>query len=176
MDRAYFPTFTACCAFGIIYGGEIIDEGYGAGGARLLALAARYASAIAELANLCTLVMIITLNNNASDIINKMNYAVGAGALAKTAAYTLLGIDLSNTALVDHNSITRANLSAIAIAEASEGAEAITCKVHICRLTGLGATIDILSILGTATTVTSNVGNLLNNVLSLNTENCGNFL
>ena len=176
VNRAYFPAFTARSTFVIIYAGEIVYYFDCLGGTSLFALAASYTTVFAELSYLCALVVIITLNNGAGNVLYKMDYAIGASRSAKAAAYTLFGIYLGYTTLGDAYSISWANLSAVAISKTSEGAESIACEVHICGFTGLRTCVDVLSFLGLASSVTRNESNLLDNVLCLNTEDCRNSL
>ena len=137
VNRAYVLTFTARGTFVIIYTGEVVYDLYGAGGTGLFALAAGYAAVLAEFSDLLALVMIVTLNYYAGNILNEMDYTVGTGRSAKTAADALLGIYLGYASVGDHDSISGTNLGAVTVAKTSKGAESVTCEVHICRLTGL---------------------------------------
>ena len=176
MNRAYFPTFTARYTFIVIYSCEIIYYLDCLGGAYFFALSAGYAAVLTELANLCALIVVITLYDDTGYVIYQMNYAVGTGALAKTAAYTFFRIYFRYSALGYGYRVTRADLCAVTVSEAGKGAEAVAREAHISRLTGLRTAIDILSFLGLAGSVTGNVSHALNNVLCLNAENFGDFL
>ena len=176
VNRAYFPTLTAGNTLVVINGGEVICHLDCLGGTRLLTLAAGYTAALTELADLNALVMIITLNYYAGDILYEMDYTVGAGSRAKAAADTFLGVYLGYAALGDADSVSRANLGAVTVAKAGEGAKSVARKIHICRLAGLGTAIDILSLLGLAGAVAGNVSDLLDDVVSLNAENGGDSL
>ncbi len=176
MNGAYFPAFTARNTLVVVYPCEIVYYLYCFGGTGLFALSAGYTAILTELADLCALVVIVALYHNSGYIVYKMDYTVRAGALTKTAADTLFGVYLGYAALGDGNCITGANLSAVTVAETSEGAEAVSCKVHICRLAGRGAAVDILSFFGKTSTVTSDVCHSFDNLSRLDTENCGDFL
>ena len=175
LGRTYVMARTASGTLIVIYYGEIVyylDCSLGAG---LFTLAAGYASVVAEPANLSALVVIVALNYYAGNILYKMNYAVGTGLGTEATTNTFLGIYLCNTALVNAYSITGANLHTVAVSKTREGAESVACKGHICRLAGVRAAVDILSVLGIASTVTANVSNQLDNVLSLYTKDSGNL-
>ena len=139
VNRAYFPAFTARNAFVIIYASEVVDHLNCFGGANFLTLSAGYTAALTELVNRRTLVVIVTLNHYASNILHDMNYTVRAGSGAKAAADTLLRVYLGNTALGDTDGICGTNLGAVTVAKTGKGAESVTGKVHIRRLTGLGS-------------------------------------
>lgn len=174
VDRAYFPAFTARYTLIVINSCEVIYYLYGFGGASLFAFAAGYTATLTELANLYALIMIIAFYYHTGGIIYKMDNTVGAGFCAKTAADTFLGVYLCYTALSNAYGISGADLSAVAVSKAGEGTESVTGEGEICRLTGLGAGIDILSLLWLASAVTGNVGNLLDDVICLDAHNRGN--
>ena len=104
-----------------------------------------------------------------------MNYAVRALLNAHTASNTLSRIDSCNALIVYADGIARANLYAVAVAKAGEGAEIITLVVHISRLTCFGAVVIILLFLGTTESVAGNVCNLLDNVVCCDAHYCGYF-
>ena len=175
VNRAYVLAFTARSAFVIIYSGKIIGYLDCALGTSLFALATSYASVLTELADLCALVMVVTLNHNASGVLHYVNDSVGAGLCTKTASDTLLGIDGCNSAVGNAYSVTGADLSAVTVAKTSKGAESIACKYHICRLAGLRTGINILSLAWQTSAVAGNVSNLLYNVSCLNAEDLGDL-
>lgn len=176
VNGAYFPTFTARNTLVVIYAGKVVYDLDCLGGTGPLTLAASYTAVLAELSDLYALVVIVTLNYNAGYILYEMDYTVGAYLSAKTAADTFLRVYLGYAALGDAYRISGAHLSAVSVAKASEGAKSVACIVHIRSLASLRAGIDIFSLLGLTRSVTSDVSNLLNDVLSLNAENGGNSL
>ena len=176
MHGAYLSALTAGDTLAIVDSCEVIDDLYCLGGTVLFTLTASDTAPLAELTHLCALIVVIALNGNRYGVVYEVDYTVGTGALTEAAADTFLGVYICDTALGNRDSITGADLGTVAVAEAGKGAESVTCKGHICRLTGLWTRVDIFSFLGTASAVTGNVCNLLNDVLCLNTENFGNFL
>ena len=171
MDRAYVPTLTARNTFVVIYARKVIYHLYGFGGAGSLTLAAGYTAALTELSDLNSLVVIVTFNYYAGDILHEMDYTVGADRCAKAAADTLLRVYLGYAALRDAYGISWAYVCTVTVSETGKGTESVTREVEICRLTGLWARIDILSLLGLTSAVAGNVGNLLYDVVCLNAHN-----
>ena len=137
MDRANFSAFSAGNTFIVINSCEVINDPNSLGGTNFFALTASDTAVLTELAYLYTLIVIIALNDNACNVVNKVDYSVRAGALAKTAADTFLGVDFGNSALGNRDSISWAYLSAVTVTEAGEGTESVTREAHICRLAGL---------------------------------------
>ena len=171
----YFPTLAAGNTLVVVYSGKIVYYLDCIYGTVLFTLSAGYTTVLTELANLCALVVIVTLNDNSGYVVHEMDYTVGAGLFTKAASNTFLGIYLRYAALRDGNRITGANLGAVTVSETGEGAEAVTSKAHICRLAGRRAAIDILSLLGKTSTVTSNVSHLLNDLFRLDAEDRGDL-
>lgn len=69
VHRAYFPAFTARYTLVIIYSCKIVYYLYCLGRTGALALSAGYTAVLAELANLCTLVVIVAFNYYACNVI-----------------------------------------------------------------------------------------------------------
>ena len=142
-------------------------------GASLLALHASNASVCAELASDSTLIVIGALNNYLYGIVYKLDDVVGTFANAHAASNTLLRVYLCN-AIRNGDSISGTNTCTVAITKASVVTSLITVIEEICGYTALKAFVVILSFGCVAVTVTSNVCNLFNNVLSFNAKNVGN--
>ena len=137
LRRTVVTAYAASCALGIIYGGKIVVKGYGTGRTLLYTKTAADATVFTDLSYLCALVVVITLNNNALGILDKMNYAVGTFLSAKTAADALLGINLGDMLLrIDADSISRTNLHTVAVAKTSKGTISVTCEEKIRAGTG----------------------------------------
>lgn len=169
MHRAYFPAFTARYTLVVIYSRKIIYYLYCLGRTGALALSAGYAAVLAELANLCSLVVIVAFNYYTSNVVYKMNYSVRTGALAKTAADTLFRVYFGYTSLGYSYRITGTYVCAVTVSKTGKGAEPVARKVHIRSLAGCGTAVNIFSFVGTASAVAGNVRNPLHNVLGLNT-------
>ena len=156
---------TASGALGVVYGGEVIyhlDRAFGTG---FLTLAAAYASVGAYLAYLSTLVMAAALNYNLAGIVDEADYAVGTFLNTQTAAYALGRIYIRYASLgIDGDSISRTYTHTVAVAEAGEGAVAVTRVIDICRRAALRSIVDILTLRGLTRAVAGNVGNALYDV------------
>lgn len=176
LNGAHLSALTARYTFTIIDSCEVINNLNSFSWTSLLALTASDTAVLTELAHLCALVVIIALNCDRDGVIYEVDYTVGTGADAKTAADTFLRIYFGNTALGDRDCVARADLGAVAVAKTGEGTESVTREVHICRLTGLRTCVDILSLLRQTGTVAGNVGNLFDNVLGFDTENLRDLL
>ena len=137
MDRANFSAFSAGNTFIVINSCEVINYLNSLGGTNLFALTASDTAVLTELAYLCALIVIIALNCDRDGVIYEVDYTVGTGADAKTAADTFLRIYFGNTALGNRDSISWAYLCAVTVTEAGEGTESVTREAHICRLAGL---------------------------------------
>ena len=139
VNGANLSAFTASNTLAVINPCQVIHNLNSLCGTSLFALTASDTAVLAEFTHLCALIVIITLNDNAGDIVNEVDYSVGAGALAKTAAYAFLGVDFGNAALGNRDGIAGADLGAVTVAEAGEGTESVSREIHICRLAGLRA-------------------------------------
>lgn len=125
VDRAYFPTLTARNTLVVIYAGKVIYYLYGFGGTGSLTLAAGYTAVLTELSDLDALVVIITFNYYAGDILYEMDYTVGADRCAKAAADTLLRVYLGYAALRDADGISWTYVCAVTVSEAGKGTESV---------------------------------------------------
>ena len=116
----------------------------------------------ADLAHLCALIMARALNNNTGGVVYKADNSVGTFLYTETAANTFSGVDLSYAFFgIDADSVSRANLNAVAVAKAGKGTIAVAGIRHICRKTGLCSVINVLSLAGKAGAVAGNVSNTL---------------
>ena len=175
-NGAYLAAKAAFGAFFVINRGEVVFNGDSAAWAGLFALAARNASVFTVLTDCRTLVMIVTSNDYALCILNQVDYAVGAFLDAHTASDALFRINRGYAVFVYANSVTGADLNAIAVSEAGKVAELVSSVIHIGRLAGFGAVVIVFSVLRGAGAVAGNVCNLLDNVGCLNSEESRNFL
>lgn len=137
MHGAYLSAFAAGDTLTVVDSCEVIDDLYRLGRTVFLTLTASDTAVLAELAYLSALIVIITLNGNCYGVVYEVDYTVGTGALAQTAADTFLGVNICDAALGNRDSITGADLGAVAVAEAGERTESVARKGHICCLTGL---------------------------------------
>ena len=159
----------------VVDSGEIVLDGDSTLGTGLLTLHTADTTIGAILTGESTLILVGALNNNAGGVIDEVDDTVGALAYADAAADTLSGINLCYT-VIDGDSVLRTNHSAVAVAEAGEGAELVTAVCHICGTAGLVALVVALSGSCVTGAVAGNVSNLFYNVLSINTEDSGDLL
>lgn len=165
---ARLVTSSTTRALCIVYGGEVVDKGYGALGAFFGTETAAYAAVLTDLTNLGALVMIVTLYYYTLGIIDEMNYAVGAFLYAKTTADTLSRIDLGNIFLgIYADRVSRTNLHTIAVAKAGEGTVSVAREEEISALAGRRTRVNVFSLFILAGAVTGNISNLFNNVSRL---------
>ena len=174
--RANVIANSAAGAFIIINSGKVIFNRDSTRGAGFLALAAADTAVKANLTDLGALIVARAFNNNSRGIVDKVDNAVGTLLNAKTAAYALSGVNFGNLLFViNANRISRANLQAIAIAKASEGAESVTRIIHISATAGRNTLVLVFFLVGRAGAVTSNVSNLFNNVARFKSHNLADF-
>ena len=140
-------------------------------GAGLLTLHTADTTVGACLVGYSALIIAGALNNHTGLLAYYMNNAVRTGLSAKTAAYALSRINVCDAVFgIDGNSILGANRDTVAISETSVGTYGIARVRKLCSLTGLNSIVNVLSVLGLAVTVTSNVGDLSVNVASSKTN------
>ena len=178
VDAVYGTNLNACaaaCAKALIDGSEVILNGDRTVGTGLLALHTADTAVLAVLTSVCTLIVVRALNDNALGVVDKVDDAVGTLSDADAAADTLLGVNSGN-AVLNLDSVLRTYRNAVAVAEAGVGAESVTAIGHIGGAAGFLALIVVLSFNNVAGTVAGNVSNLLNNLSSLNAENCSDAL
>ena len=176
MHRANLVTTLTTIALAVIYGRNVVNKGYGAVGTSLYTLAAGYTAVLANLAHISTLVVVVTLNNNGGGVIYQMDNAVGAGFCTKTATDTTAWVNFSNSLFgIYANRISGTNGNTVTVAKAGKGAKSVAGKALICYLAALRAVINILSFFGNARAVTSNIGNLFNNISRNKSHNVGNL-
>ena len=171
LNRTYIVTLSTACALAVIDGGKVVFYLDGTLGTVLLTLHAADTAVRTNLTYLCALVVAGALNNNAGGIVDKVDDVVGTGLCTKAATDTLLGIDLCNASVVvNGDSIAGTNLDTVAVAKAGKGTVTVTGIVHIRSNTGLNTVVNILSLLGLTSAVTSNVGYLRGNVACCKTQ------
>ena len=165
LNGTYLVTSSATGTLIIIDYREIILNLDGAVRTGLLALHTTDTAVVASLAGNSTLIVAGALNYNASALAKHMNNTVGTGLSTEATADTLNGINLCNAIfLADMNSILRANRYTVAVAKAGVGAGSVARIIELCSLTGLNTVVNVLSVLGLAVSVTSNISNLCLNV------------
>ena len=125
MHGASLYAFAASGAERIVDGCQIFRDLNSAVGASLLTLHTANASIGTIFTGLCTLIVIRALNHHARCIVDKMNDRVGTSACANAATNALTGVDVCN-AILNGNCILGAHCRAVAVTEASVGAELIT--------------------------------------------------
>ena len=177
MNTFYGADLAACTAIdalAVIYRSEVILYHNCAGGAGLFAFAAGNTAVLTINTYLCALVVIVTGDRHASGVSDKMDYIVGTFFYAKTASDTFSRVYRSKSLVVDADCISRANLNAVAVAQAGEGAIVVTGVVQISGFAGFRTVIVVFSFLGQTEAVAGNVCNLLDNILCGSAHNFGN--
>ena len=145
-------------------------------GAGLLTLTATDTAVEADLADLSTLIVARAFHNYTRGIVDQADNTVRTFLDAKTASDALSGIDLGDILFgIDADGISRADLYTVAVAEAGEGAEAVTGIIHISGNTGGYTLVVIFSFFGCTGAIAGNVGNLFNHVIGLKTHNRANL-
>ena len=142
----------------------------------LLALSARNTAVKTELTNYSALIVVRALNDNRVRILNKVNYSVGTGAYAKSAANALSLVNDSNTSIRDFNSVLGTNRNTVAVSETSVDAGTVALVKEVCRTAASRSVVIVLSVLVVANAVAGYMSNQLYYVLCLNAEDCGNIL
>ena len=154
---------------------EVILNGNCALRTGLLALHTTDTAVGAVLTGECALILVRALNDNTGGVVDEVDDAVGALTHADAAADTLLGVNVSD-AVLNGDSALRTNLSTVAVAKTSVGAELIAAVRHISGAAGLVTLIVVLSGCYVTGAVAGNVCNLFNNVLSGNAEDSRDLL
>ena len=122
------------------------------------------------------LVMAGALNNDSAGLGEHVDNALRTGLSTEAATDTSNGINLGNAVLgIDVNSVLGTNLHTVAVTKTSEGTLGVTGEGKLNCLTGLNSVVNVLSVLCLALTVTTNEGNLLNNVACSETHNLCNL-
>ena len=153
----------------VINGCEIILYGNCTVGTSFLTFHTAYTSVRAILAYHSALIVVGALDNYSYSVLYKTNNAVGAFAHTNAAADTLARIYPRNT-VFDGYSILGANLDAVTVSDASEGAEFVAAIRHISCAAGLVTLILESSFHYVTSAVTCNVSNSFDNVSGFNTE------
>ena len=172
MNGANLCTLTASGTKIVVYGCEIVNHGDSTVRTALLALAASDTAVGTYLAHLGALLVVRALYYYTGGVLYHLDDAVRTCARAHSASDTLDRVDLGNTALVNADSLGGAHTHTVAVAKAGEGTAAVAGEAHISRTAGCRTVVIVLSLFLGAVAVTSNVSNHLNNVLSLNAEDC----
>ena len=175
LDGANTRAGTAAGTLGIINSSEIVLYGYSALGTSLLALSAADTAVRADLSGKGALIVVGALHHNSGGIVYKMDNAVGALSGTNSAADTLSGIDLGN-ALLYGDSVLGTDAHTVAVAEAGEGAGAVSLIGEVCGTAGALTAIVVLLLYSIAGAVAGNISNSLYNILCLNAHNGSNLL
>ena len=173
VDAVYGTNLGASAAAGaksVIYSSEVSVNGDCAAGTGLLTLHTADTAVGAILTHVSALIVVRALYHNTGGVVDKVNNTVGAFSYTDSATDTLLRIDLSDIVL-DRYSVLRAYLSAVAVTETCERTELVAAVRHISGAAALETAELISSLYSVTGAVAGNVCNLLNYVLSLNTEN-----
>ena len=163
------------CAKVVVDGGEVILNGDCAVGTGLLALHTADTAVLTVLTYVSALIMVGAFNDNAYGIVEKVDNAVGTLTNADATADTLLGINACY-AVLDSDSVLRADSRAVTVSKTGEGAELVATVRHISGKTGLNALIFVLLLIDAAGTVAGYESNLFYNVLCLNSEDGSDLL
>ena len=148
LDGADLAALSAVNALFVIDSREIVLNNDSTRGAVLFTLAAGDTAVLTVHSYLSTLVMIVAGNRNARGVANEMDNVVGAFLCAKTAADALSRVDRGNASVIYADSVTGADLDAVAVAEAGEVAEVVALVAHISRLAGPRSVVIVLLFLG----------------------------
>ena len=174
MDRASLNASSATGAQRVVDGCQVVFNLNCTVGTYLLALHAANASVCANLAGKSTLIMVGAFNNYVYGVVYKLDDVVGAFASAHAAANALFGVDLCNT-VFKRDRVFGADTNAVAVTEAGIIAGLVTVIQKVCCNTALIALVVVFLVGSLAVSVTSNVCNLFNNVLSFYTKDSRNF-
>ena len=176
VDGTSLGTSTAAGAKGIVDHSQIILYRDRPLGTSLLTLHTADTAVGACLTCNSALVMAGALNNDSAGLGEHVDNALRTGLSTEATTDTSNGINLGNAVLgIDVNSILGTNLHTVAVAETSEGTLGVTGEGKLNCLTGLNSVVNVLSVLCLALTVTTNEGNLLNNVACSETHNLCNL-
>lgn len=174
MHGAAVLALSAADTFFVIDHGEVVFHVDRVFGAILFAFSATDTTLDTRLADGGAFIVVGTLDDDFHGVVDKMNDMVGAFTCADAASHALAGIDVSH-ALLDADRVMRADSRAIAVAEASEGAESVAGKCHIGGFTGLGTVVFELAASFTVA-VTSDVSDLFHDVCGFHAEDVGDTL
>lgn len=122
LDRTDLAAGAAIYTLFVIYRSKIVLYDDSAGGAGLFAFSAGNTAVLTINAYLSAFIMVVTGYRYTRGISNKMDYIVRAFLDAHTAANTFSWVYCSKSLVVYTNCISRANLNAVAISKAGEGA------------------------------------------------------
>ena len=170
VDGADLNARATACAKAIVDGSEVILNGDRTVGTGLLALHTADTAVLAVLTSVCALIVVGALNDNALGVVDKVDNAVRTLSYADATADTLLRVDFSYLVL-DGDSVLRTYLSAVAVTKTCERTELVAAVRHISGAAALESAELISSLYCLTSTVTGNVSNLFNYILSLNAEN-----
>ena len=114
LHRTYVVALAAAGTLRIVDGRKVVYYLYRALGTGLFTLSAGDTAVKTYLSYLRALVVAITLHDNLSGIVHKVDDSVGAGLYAQTASDASTGVDLGNTLLlIDADGISGADLHKI---------------------------------------------------------------
>ena len=164
----------ATCAERIVNNCKIVHNLNSSARTSLLALHTANTAVGAVLTCKRTLIAIGAFNYYSRGIVDKMNNRVGALTNANSTTDTLARID-SCYAVFDSDSAPGTYRNTVTVAKTRKSADLVAAIYHISGTAGVQTAILILLLCSLAGSVTGNVGNLLNNVHSLNSEDSGNF-
>ena len=170
MHGANLGASAAAGAKRVVYSSEVSVHGDCAVRTGLLTLHTADTAVGAILTHVSALVVVRTLYHYTRGVVDKVDNAVRTLSYADAAADTLLRVDLSYLVL-DRDSVLRTYLSAVAVTKTCERTELVAAVRHISGAAALESAELISSLYSLTSAVASNVSNLLNYVLSLNTEN-----
>jgi len=171
----YRSTVAAARAFIIVDNCEVVNNLDSSLRTILLTFAAAYTSVGTIFTDNAALIVIGAFNNDTRGVCNKMYNAVGAGACTNTAAYALSRVNACH-AVLDRDSILRADAYTVAVAEAGKGAKSVARICHIGGDTGFVTLIVKFFSYDVAGTVAGYVSDLFYNVLCLYAEYLGDAL
>ena len=173
--RADSHTLAAAGAERVIDGGEVILNGNSAVRTGLLTLHTTDTAVGAVLTYSRALIVVGALNNNTGGVIDEVNDTVGTLSYTDAAADTLLGVNSCHT-VFNGDSILRTSHSTVTVAKTSKVTYSVAAVRHVGGKTGL-VTLEVkLLVYHVAGAVAGNESNLLDNILSLNAENCRDLL
>ena len=168
-DGAVLCAKLALCTKAVVDGCEIVHDLDRTRGAILFALLTSDTSVTALLSCNRALILVVTSDEHALNVVHNADYSSRASLGTKSAADALSGVDVRHSVL-DADRALRTDLYAVAKTDASVGAFSVAAVHSLYRLAG--AYSDVIHLMSgmLAVAVTMNYSHLLDYVLELNTE------
>lgn len=172
--RTAFHTGSAFCAFAVINGRAVVDDGNRLCGAVFLALHTAYAAVGTFLADDSAFLMVGAGHNGNLRQRNYAYYVLRAGFYAGTAGSAKLRVDMRNS-VVKANCVVGADFGAVAAAETALYAGTGSAIEHFCGGAGFNRDAFFFCSVFAAVAAAMNKSDKRFCFFGFNTEYCGNF-